>query len=61
MSDTITVQQIRAAHPFPWHTIIHPNGLVQVANANNIEVPLFTVTALLEVVTQEFTTQGEPA
>lgn len=57
MADQLTpeqvIQNISNAHPVPWRTVVHPNGLVQVADANNMEVPLFAMTDMLTAVTTQ--------
>lgn len=48
---------IFAQHPVPWGTVTHPNGLVQVHDSRMVEVPIFAMTHVLEVVTGRIAAQ----
>lgn len=45
-------------HPFPWKELIHPNGLVQMVDANGYEVALFELIALAKIITSSFAAQA---
>lgn len=40
------LEEIKGRHPFPWKQYNHPNGLIQVGDANNKEVDLFLLIKL---------------
>ena len=37
------IDEVRAISPFPWRQVTHPNGLIQVADANGLEVSIFLI------------------
>ncbi|MPS48575.1 hypothetical protein [Methylobacillus sp.] len=44
------IEDIRATHPFPWRHVLHPNGQIQVGDANNREVDIFLMVRVCEQV-----------
>ncbi|KVH05386.1 hypothetical protein WS84_28030 [Burkholderia anthina] len=50
---TITLNEIRAASPFPWVTQVNFNGMggVRMLDATGKEVPLLNITALAGILT----------
>jgi hypothetical protein len=61
-----TLDQIRAESPFPWREHMVQNRIF-VIDANNKEVPIFSMTAFCELITNHFArnqsapTTGAPA
>lgn len=60
--DQIEFEKIKAT--FPWterilHPPIGPGGLVQVIDRNGFEVPIFTMTRFLEMITQKLVAKPE--
>lgn len=53
MQDGRTFPEIRAAHPFPWKTVMVANapGRITVLDNNRQEVPLFTMLRVVELLT----------
>lgn len=47
----INIEEIRKT--MPWKEMVHPNGLVQMIDKFGREVPMFTMTALVVVVTHK--------
>ena len=45
------IREIRAKSPFPWRDVIHPNGLIQVLDANGKEVALFDIIGMVVATT----------
>lgn len=60
MSDDF-VKKVRAEFPFPWHKVVHPNGLVQVLDATNKEVQLFALCDFAIFLTNVILKQKEAA
>lgn len=54
---TERIKQIREKHPFPWRELVHPNGIVQMVDANGYEVALFDLTGLAVIITNAWATQ----
>ena len=53
------LNSIFVQHPVPWGTVIHPNGLVQVYDARMVEIPILTMTEVLETLTGRIAAQKE--
>lgn len=56
MNDTRTYNQIKEAHPVPWQPVMvpgHHNGmaLLRVIDAKGIEVPMFTMLRVIQLIT----------
>lgn len=47
----VNIDQLRKS--MPWQEVVHPNGQVQMVDKTGKEVPLFTLTALLVVITRK--------
>lgn len=45
------MKEIRDKHPYPWQERWHPNGLVQLIDANGNEVSLKDITTFCTIVT----------
>ena len=66
MTDNRTLQEIIQAHPVPWVHRTHPliiNGQtrIMVLDKAGVEVPLFTMLRIVQLVTDKIATQGVPA
>jgi hypothetical protein len=55
-----TLAQIREKSPFPWRTQVNCDGPgnVRMVDANGVEVPLFSITGLAEIVTGTIAAQA---
>jgi len=60
MADDFT-KKVRSEAPFPWRTIAHPNGRVQVFDATGKEVPLFMMVEFTCFITSVMAAQKEVA
>lgn len=41
----LDLKDFKAQYPFPWRDIVHPNGLIQIIDAEGKEVGLTTMIA----------------
>lgn len=55
------VAKVKAAYPFPWRAVMHPNGLIQIADAENKEVSLLAMTEFVCFITGVMNKKGEGA
>jgi hypothetical protein len=51
MAESMTVEKLKLAHPFPWREMTHPTGIVHIIDAAGKEVPLFTMTGFICFIT----------
>jgi hypothetical protein len=56
----LSLRDIKTSDPFPWKALMDPRypGRIRIINARGDEVPLLTMTRLLELVTSH---QPQPA
>lgn len=65
MNDTRSLQEIVQAHPVPWKPRTVPvtiNGqtLIKIFDKANVEVPMFTILRVVQLVTDKLASQGTP-
>jgi len=53
------ITKVRGENPFPWRQLVRPNGVVQIIDANNVEVPLFTIVQFVTLITNVMSGQKE--
>jgi hypothetical protein len=60
--NTVTLQDIRAASPFPWRSQVNFNGMggVRMIDANDAEVPLLSIVAFSGIMTATIAVQSAP-
>ena len=55
MTDEEVINKIRQEFPFPWHEQVFADGEIKLIDATGAEVALFSIVALVTVLTKRMT------